>query len=100
MIKAADFNLRADLEVFVVGKYGRTTNTKDDVITGTEIDLKKLQLSHGQSVWGVPAEAIDFKPEKKFTRPNRGKLFDSKLNGKTVIKNAKTNKNRAKRRGT
>lgn len=95
MFEATNFNTREALENAIIEQHGKTTNPKEDTISGTLDELKKLNLSHGTSIWGVRAVATDYTEPVTTKRPNRGKIFDSKLNGKTTIKNAKRNKSRA-----
>lgn len=85
-----DFKNRKHLEEVVVDLYGKTTEVKQDTITGTEKELLAFNLKNGQSIWGVMAVATDYKPEN-IKKPNRGKIYKTKINGKT-IKNAKGNK--------
>lgn len=70
-------------------KAGTVTKIED-----TTENLKKLHLKHGQQVYGVSVVATDFVEKESMPRPKRGKLFDSKINGQTIIKNAKKNKSR------
>jgi hypothetical protein len=80
IFQAKDFNSREDLESAIVSELGKTTDKKDASITGTVTELLKLQLSHGQSVWGVIVEATDFQPDPVVEKPKRGPQFKSSLN--------------------
>lgn len=78
--QAHDFNSREDLENSIVSDLGKTTDKKDASIVGIVADLLLLQLSHGQSVWGVGVEATDFQPDPVVEKPKRGPQFKSSLN--------------------
>lgn len=78
--QAKDFNNREDLEAAIVADLGKTTERKDASITGTVTELLKVQLSHGQVVWGVVVEVTDFVPSPIIDVPSRGKQFKSSLN--------------------
>ena len=85
-ILANKFKLRADLEEKVRGLYGLTTDPKDAVIEGTQLELKTLQLKHQATFWGIPCRATDQEAEKKKDPedtpevPNRGKVFEGGIN--------------------
>lgn len=78
--QAKDFNNREELEAAIVADVGKTTDRKDATITGTVTELLKVQLSHGQFVWGVLVEVTDFVPGPVVEVPSRGKQFKSSLN--------------------
>ncbi len=78
--QANDFNGREDLESVIVADLGKTTDKKDAIISGTVSELLKVQLSHGQSVWGVVVEATNFQPDPVVEKPKRGPQFKSSLN--------------------
>jgi len=78
--QANDFNGREDLESSVVADLGKTTDKKDAIISGTVAELSKVQLSHGQSVWGVVVEATNSQPDPVVEKPKRGPQFKSSLN--------------------
>lgn len=85
MIKAKDFNTREELEKFVTQKYGQTTELKDDVISGTRKELKKLFLDDTKRVWGIPCEITDepTEPTLQKARIERGEIHTSKINNVT-----------------
>lgn len=95
IFKASDFNSREALENGVITKLGKTAEKKDAKITGTVSELLQLQLSQGQSVWGVVVEAEDFIPEPAVEKPQRGPVFKSSLN----YSNDETNKDLNRREG-
>lgn len=97
--KAKNFVTREALEMAVIDDFGKTPEPKDAVIEGTIEELKKLNLSHSQFVWGVIASATDYTQQKIAERPKRGKIFKSKLNGITIKNATKKNKSRSKSRG-
>lgn len=96
IINVNDFANRDELERYVILNYGKTPDKKQNVtISGTRADLIKKFLTDGQSIWGVVVECTDPVVLEKSTvvkRPDRGKIFDSKINGVITRKNAKTNK--------
>lgn len=77
------FATREELELAIINDLGKTTERKDASIVGTVNELISLQLSHGQSVWGVPVVANDFVTEPIVEKPQRGPLFKSSLNYET-----------------
>jgi len=95
IFKAKDFNNREALETSVISDLGKTTEKKDAIISGTVAELAKLQLSQGQSVWGVVVEADDFIPEPVVEKPQRGPVFKSSLK----YTNDETNKDLNRREG-
>lgn len=78
--QAKDFTSRELLDQQVASDLGKTPEKKDAKITGTTDELRALFLSHGQSVWGVEVEAVDFIPEEVTPRINRGTIYKSNLN--------------------
>lgn len=50
-------------------------------IVGTREELARLHLSHGLSVFGVPAVAIDHVPVAPVERPARGPIKPFGING-------------------
>jgi hypothetical protein len=83
MIKSYDvssYNSREELETAIINDFGKTTDKKDAVIVGKISDLYKVQLSHGQSVWGVMVESTDFISSPVVDKPQRGAMFKSNLN--------------------
>lgn len=50
-------------------------------IVGTTDELKRLHLSHGLSVHGVPAVASDYQPKPTTRRPMRGETKPFGING-------------------
>jgi len=81
IIKATDHSTREALENAIIQTYGKTPDLKEVTISGKSEELLKLNLSHGDSVWGVVAEATDYKPKEKTLKVNRGKRYPSTLNG-------------------
>lgn len=79
--KAKNFQSREDLEKEIVNKHSKTTDKKNDTITGTELECRKLHLSHGQVVWGVEVVVSDFTPpEIILNKIQRGPKFKSSIN--------------------
>ena len=85
-IKAGDFPTRSDLENHIRSKYGLTTESKEAEIVGTEQELKKLQLSHGNIVWGIIArtESVGVKPQGE--KVARGKRTDFGIENRETMK--------------
>lgn len=75
-----EYPSREDLERQVETDLGKTPDKKDGRIVGTSLELSRLQLSHGQSVWGVEVVADDFIQKEKQPKPSRGILHKSSLN--------------------
>ena len=74
-LQASDFQTRQDLDKEVGRVFGATTDTKTgSEITGTQEELRRLQLKHGHTVWGVVCRATDLpkKKNKVFAKPDRG----------------------------
>ena len=80
-LNAVDFASREALELSISQQFGATPEAKDVIIDGTREELLKLNLSHGDSVWGVIAQASDYQEEIIPPRVDRGAEFPSMLNG-------------------
>ena len=81
--KAKDYQDREELDRDIVLAHGQTTDAKDAKITGTVEELLALRLSHGTFVWGVRAEASNYK-ELNYPKVERGAKYPTKLNGRLV----------------
>jgi hypothetical protein len=81
--KAKDFRTREAINSQIISDSGKTVDVKDGKITGTKEELLELELSHGQSIWGVVAEEKDYQVVNN-PKVNRGKRFDTKINGQKV----------------
>lgn len=77
---AAEYADRDTLELAITSDLGKTTEKKDATIVGTTDELRKLFLSHGQSVWGVDAIASDYEAPVVVSKINRGIIHTSSLN--------------------
>lgn len=81
VLQAKDFPSRDALEKYVEVNFNKTTETKDATIEGTGEELLALNLSHGETVWGVVASSKDYQPEVNVPKVERGEKFPTKLNG-------------------
>lgn len=81
IIPAISFSSREALEISIAETWGNTTEPKNAVIVGTKAELLALNLSHGDMVWGVVAEASDYQPKVDVPRVERGEQHRTKLNG-------------------
>jgi len=81
-----DFGNRPALEKQVISDFGKTTERKDAMITGTKKQLLELSLEHSNSIWGVTVEEKNYKVNNtpKVKRGIRGKNVPSKLNGQKI----------------
>jgi hypothetical protein len=77
--QASDYASREDLETAITNNLGKTTDRKDASIVGTTAELLKVQLSHGQSVWGVAVVADDYQIPPVVDKPQRGEVHKSSL---------------------
>lgn len=77
-IRVSEYQTRHQLDDFV---RGRTNPDPMDRIIGTTAELKRVHLSHGQSVYGIPVEASDYEQPTTFERPVRGEVYPFGLNG-------------------
>jgi hypothetical protein len=78
-IQASNFSNRAELESHIAVVSAHTADPKPDfVITGTDAELRKLNLSHGKKCWGISVTATDAVetalPSYEFVE--RGKVAD------------------------
>lgn len=78
---AKDFASRDDIEKHIELNFGKTSEPKDVTIDGTDGELLTLNLSHGDTIWGVKATSKDYKPTVNLPKVERGERYPSKLNG-------------------
>lgn len=81
VLNAKDFPSRDALEKYIESNFNKTTAPKDVTIDGTDAELLTLNLSHGDSVWGINAVSKDYKPQVNLPKVERGERYPSKLNG-------------------
>lgn len=88
MIDIKNFATRADLEKEILVLFGNDLIKNKDLkesIVGTTEELARFSLSDQTTVYGIKCEPSDAKDQPaKATltkKPNRGELFDSKING-------------------
>lgn len=81
VLKASDYPSRDSLEKYIESVFGATPEPKDAIIEGTDAELLKHYLSHGDTVWGVLVSSKDYKPKVNVPRVERGEIFKTKLNG-------------------
>jgi len=84
VLVASEYSSRDALEKYITEVYGGTPEPKSAEIDGTSEELRALNLSHGDIVWGVVAVATDYIAQVTSTVPERGEVFKSKINGVTI----------------
>lgn len=58
-IKAGEYSGRGELENYVRSNFGLTTEPKETKITGSEAELKRLNLKDGSMFWGMGCVCTD-----------------------------------------
>lgn len=81
VLKAKDFPSRDALEKYIEDNFDKTPEPKDVTIEGTDGELLVLNLSHGDSIWGVVSLSKNYKPQVNVPKVERGEKHPSKLNG-------------------
>jgi len=83
-----NFNSRQELETEISKFVELSPNLKNDYeIRGAKKELSRLYLSGRTLFYGIKCVVEDESPSLKIEKPQRGVIFDSKLNGQTKIKN-------------
>lgn len=70
----------ADRDALEVAISDKTTEPKEDTITGTLEELRALRLEHGMVVWGIAVVASDYAAPVKHAKPQRGELHKFGIN--------------------
>ena len=83
-INAKDYSKRSELENKVRNLVGLTADMKPDyLISGTRVELQRLQLSDKNIFWGIAVKITDTPTEAKpqVEKPQRGEKQTFGING-------------------